>query len=165
MSARRAAEDPASRFDATVVSHVRRAPQLGDSAPIGDEPVSMRDNSGKPRLSQLHHFALDHLAAHCDQGRRKYPDRDRGDGTMVPNWTIGGKPDEEYLDAIDRHLGEFVRGEIYDHELGTYVMAAIAWNALAWLTLNSDGPSIDPYFDHEAFVEMCAELQRKRAAQ
>lgn len=92
-----------------------------------------RDNEGKPELSQIFHFekGMEELAAHCSAGRAKYPDVDG-----VPNWTLGGKPDQEYLDAATRHLGALVRGETHDPELGTHHAAAVAWNMLALLTLN-----------------------------
>lgn len=118
-----------------------------------------RDNTGKPALSQLHWFehGLKALAEHCSRGRAKYPDAEG-----VPNWTLGGKPDEEYLDAIERHLGELVRGETHDlkpdHKgvpgLGTLHAAAIAWNALALITLNQNDlpvyrdPSDRSFLDH-----------------
>ena len=95
-----------------------------------------RHNEGKPELSQLFHFekGLEALAAHCAAGRDKYPDVDG-----VPNWTLGGKPDQEYLDAATRHLGAIVRGEVYDQETGTLHAAAVAWNMLALITLNHEG--------------------------
>lgn len=96
-----------------------------------DHPAASRHNSGKPQLSQLHWFRLEALAEHCSRGREKYPDVDG-----FPNWMLGGKPDEEYLDAIARHLAELVRGNTHDEELGTLHAAAIAWNALALITLN-----------------------------
>lgn len=93
--------------------------------------VAARNNSGKPELSQLHHFDLEPLARHCSAGRQKYPDVDG-----VPNWTLGGKPDSEYLDAAMRHLGHHQRGQFLDAETGTPHLAAVAWNALACLTNN-----------------------------
>ncbi len=96
-----------------------------------EDGTAHRDNAGKPELSQLHHFRLDALAAHVSAGRAKYPDRDGR-----PNWTKGGKPDAEYLDAAERHLAAFVKGEVYDPELRTMHLAAVAWNALACITNN-----------------------------
>lgn len=95
------------------------------------ERTAARHNAGKPELAQLHHFRLETLAAHVSAGRAKYPDIDG-----VPNWTFGGKPDSEYLDAADRHIGRIVRGEIYDDETGTMHAAAVAWNMLAMITNN-----------------------------
>lgn len=95
---------------------------------------ALRDNSGKPELSQVLHFDLEWLADHCAAGRAKYPDTSPG----VPNWTLGGKPDQEYLDSASRHLAALVRGEEYDSELGTHHAAAITWNMLALLTCNRD---------------------------
>ena len=98
-------------------------------------PEAKRDNAGKSELAELFHFDLEWLADHCTAGRLKYPDSTPG----VPNWTLGGKPDEEYTNAIARHLAKFVRGEEMDEELGTHHLAAVAWNALALLTCNRNG--------------------------
>ena len=95
-------------------------------------PVAARKNEGKPQMSEIGWFNLKHLADHCAAGRAKYPDTPDGQ----PNWTLGGKPDTEYLDAIYRHWEKAVRGEPIDAETQTYHLAAIAWNALACLTNN-----------------------------
>tara|TARA_R110000787_G_scaffold211213_1_gene320923 strand:+ start:201 stop:548 length:348 start_codon:yes stop_codon:yes gene_type:complete len=94
-----------------------------------------RHNEGKPELSQLLHFkeGLEALAEHCAVGRSKYPDVDG-----VPNWILGGKPDQEYLDAAVRHLAAIVQGEEVDPETGTLHAAAVAWNMLTLMTVNSN---------------------------
>ncbi len=89
-----------------------------------------RDNSSKPEMSEVFWFDLEYLADHIQQGRAKYPDVDG-----VPNFMLGGKPDKEYEDCIARHLKKVKQGEWADDE-GFVHMAAVAWNALAWLTLN-----------------------------
>ncbi len=96
---------------------------------------ALRDNAGKPELGEVFWFRLEWLAEHCAAGRLKYPDTDEG----IPNWTLGGKPDQEYTDAAARHLAAFVRGEEWDSETGTHHLAAVAWNALALLTCNRGG--------------------------
>lgn len=95
---------------------------------------ALRSNLGKPQLSQIRFFgtALSKLAKVMEKGREKYPDSTPG----VPNWTLGGKPDEEYLDAADRHITKFVNGEHYDDEMGTHHLAHAAWNLLALLENN-----------------------------
>ena len=131
---------------------------------------ALRDNTGKPKLSELHWFGpgLVHLALHCERGRLKYPDVklyggqgskefdagpyhelalvEQGELVLVPNWTLGGKPDAEYLDAIERHAGCHVRGELYSPDMGTLHLIAIAWNALACVANNYGhlAPAIDP---------------------
>lgn len=92
---------------------------------------ALRHNEGKPELGQVLWFDLEWLAAHMAAGRAKYPD-DSG----RPNFMKGGKPDQEYTDAMARHLKAFVTGEEFDGELHTHHLAAVAWNALALLTLN-----------------------------
>ena len=115
-------------------------------------PEALRDNNGKPELSQILFFdtALDHLAMVMSQGRYKYKDSEPG----VPNWTVGGKPDEEYLDSAIRHLRALIKGEFYDADLGTAHAAHIVWNLLALLANNyPEAPTLDPEFDLEAFAE------------
>ena len=96
--------------------------------------TAKRETKGKANLAQLLLFlpALQELAAHCDAGRAKYTDAAPG----VPNWTLGGKPDEEYLNAALRHLGAIINGEEYDAELGTTHTAAVIWNMAALVTCN-----------------------------
>ena len=100
-------------------------------------PTAKRETKGKANLAQLLLFlpALQELAAHCDAGRVKYTDAAPG----VPNWTLGGKPDEEYLNAALRHLGAIINGEEYDAELGTTHAAAVLWNLCAYVTCNKAG--------------------------
>ena len=115
-------------------------------------PEALRDNNGKPELSQILFFdtALDHLAMVMSQGRYKYKDSEPG----VPNWTVGGKPDEEYLDSAVRHLRALIKGEFYDDDLGTAHAAHVVWNLLALLANNyPEAPTLDPAFDLEAFAE------------
>lgn len=102
--------------------------------------TALRDNSGKPEISQVLHFdeGLRFFAAHCAAGRAKYPDTEPG----FPNWKLGGKPDQEYLDAAARHLIKLGCGEEYDDELGTHHAAAVVWNMMALLTCNRRG---EPY--------------------
>lgn len=97
---------------------------------------ALRKNDGKPQLSQILLFkpALEHLATVMTQGREKYPDVSPG----VPNWVLGGKPDEEYLDSCLRHLTALVAGDKRDEESGQLHAAHAVWNLLALMTLNGD---------------------------
>jgi len=97
----------------------------------GPPPEALRYNDGKPDLEQVMWFDLSYLAEHCAVGRTKYPDRGG-----KPNWTLGGKPDSEYVNSMLRHIAAFVQGEELDSETSTHHMAAVAWNALALLTNN-----------------------------
>jgi hypothetical protein len=108
--------------------------------------TAARHNANKPRLSQVLWFgpALAALAAHAEAGRKKYPDVESPTGP-VPNWTLGGKPDQEYLDAALRHLEQLTLGYIYDDETGTMHAAAVLWNMAALITCNYPGlPKVDP---------------------
>lgn len=96
--------------------------------------LALRDNAGKaPLVTELAWFNWDYLADHCAAGRLKYPDVDG-----KPNWTLGGKPDAEYLNAAGRHLQALGRGEEIDPETGTHHAAAVQWNMGALLTMNRD---------------------------
>jgi len=103
--------------------------------------AALRDNEGKAKLSQLLLFApaLKALADHCTEGRLKYADLK--DGT--PNWSLGGKPDEEYLDAALRHITEVVCGNEVDPESGTEHISAAIWNLMALQTLNRPNKKTD----------------------
>lgn len=116
--------------------------------------TAARDNAGKPPLSDILWFekGIEALAIHIARGREKYPDTNGR-----PNWDLGGKPDSEYFDAIARHLGQAVRGEVYDQESGTPHLAAVAWNALAYLSLNLEGPtSVDIARTGEAWAHFAS---------
>lgn len=107
--------------------------------------IAARDNSGKPKLSELHWFNLEGLAKHMERGRIKYPDTPNG----APNWTLGGKPLSEYLDAIERHMSRLVKGEWLDPETGTRHLDAIAWNALTAGTVALGVDEMPLYSDPE----------------
>lgn len=108
------------------------AERLHQEAPL--MPEAARHNAGKPELSQVFDMLpmLVALAEHMTAGRQKYPDLPDG----RPNWTLGGKPDREYLDAATRHLAALARGEELDAETGTHHAAAVVWNMGALLTCN-----------------------------
>lgn len=102
-----------------------------------------RHNANKAKLSQVMWFspALAALAAHAEAGRRKYPDtQDPNDPQrLIPNWYLGGKPDQEYIDAALRHLAALATGHLYDEETGTLHAAAVMWNMAALITCNYPG--------------------------
>ena len=96
---------------------------------------ALRDNVGKPELGQILWMrrGLEQLAVHMAVGRAKYPD---DVATGLPNFMLGGKPDQEYTDAAMRHLAKFVCGEELDAETGTEHLSACVWNLLALQSLN-----------------------------
>lgn len=113
---------------------------------------SARHNHGKPTLSDVFHWpkALTAWVAHATMGRIKYPDVKED----VPNWTLGGKPDAEYINAATRHLMALRQGDIYDPETGTMHAAAVLWNMATMLQCNyGDVPVIDPVFDEQDYVD------------
>lgn len=114
--------------------------------------AALRHNAEKVDLSKalLFRRGLEMLVKVMDQGEIKYPDVSE---TGQPNWMLGGKDDKEYLGAISRHLADVVNGEQWDAELGSHHIAHLVWNGLAYLTLNTEGPILNPDHDQEAFVE------------
>jgi hypothetical protein len=100
--------------------------------------VAKRFNEGKPKLgyfARSFHKALEAVARVKEFGANKYEDG---------NWRIGGKPDEEYLDSMARHLDYFLKGEHYDQDSGCHHIGHAIWNLCALLELNyQDLPMID----------------------
>jgi hypothetical protein len=95
----------------------------------GDDTKALRHNQGKPELARIRQFgvALEQLAAVQAYGAGKYSDF---------NFLKGGKPDAEYMDALDRHMLAFYGGEQYDSESNCLHLAHAAWNILAMMRLN-----------------------------
>lgn len=91
--------------------------------------VALRDNKGKDELSYLLSIpeAQKALAHVFRQGAKKYT-RD--------NWKLGGKPDAEYLDALQRHLLKHVNEGPFDPETGALHLAHAVWNLVALIELN-----------------------------
>lgn len=61
------------------------------------------------------------LAEHFGKGAQKYADR---------NWEKGYKWSLT-VDALNRHLHQFLQGERYDKETGSHHLIAVAWHAMA----------------------------------
>lgn len=84
-------------------------------------------NTGGEKGSKLARFSLIPpeaewaLAEHYGKGSKKYADR---------NWEKGYKWSLS-LDALRRHLGQFLQGERYDQETGSHHLIAVAWHAIA----------------------------------
>lgn len=127
---------------------------------------ALRHNDEKVPIDKVLLFdrGLDFLTYVMTQGEIKYPDVSE---TGLPNWLLGGKENEEYTGAMARHLRKIKKGEVYDEELGTHHVAHIAWNALAYLTLNCDDLELlNPAHDQEAFVAKWAKFyEDKRRAE
>ena len=119
--------------------------------------VAARHNAGKAPMHHVAHFGpgLQSLAYHCAAGQRKYPDTPEG----LPNWRLGGKPDSEYISAIDRHWQELGAGEWYDRETGTPHAAAIVWNALALITMNHPEELYDRQLDRTIEIASAREAE------
>ena len=87
-----------------------------------------RYNDGKPEVSYLLSFgeALWHVCAVCMQGAKKYA-RD--------NWKNGGDmaSKDKLIDSLGRHLIAIGMGEDRDEDTGCLHIAAVVWNALAYI--------------------------------
>lgn len=106
---------------------------------------ALRDNKGKAELSYILELprTMRALAKVFAQGAIKYA---RG------NWKLGGKPDQEYLDAALRHMEQFVNVGPYDPDIGTIHLANAIWNLAALIELNHpELESVDPAFEQSAF--------------
>lgn len=104
-------------------------------------PKALRDNGHKAPLHLVHRFNLEPLARHMQLSRQKYPDH-VVDGKVIPNWQLGGKPDDEYIGCAMRHLDKLAKGvhtEV-DDNIGRMLLhaVAVAWNMLAMITNNYD---------------------------
>lgn len=87
-----------------------------------------RDNNGKPQLGYLldYPIANEAFARVMEIGAVKY-EKD--------NWKIGGKPDEEYLDACLRHLHLHKQG-LFASDTGCLHLAHARWNIDTLIELN-----------------------------
>ncbi|NNF68398.1 MAG: hypothetical protein HKN01_01390 [Acidimicrobiia bacterium] len=107
---------------------------------------ALRYDEGKPKWHMLRKAgnALVHVIRVFEQGAVKYE---------VDNWLKGGKNDEEYLDALDRHAQKIADGEFYDTESGCSHYGHIIANCIMALRCNyPDAPGIDPEFDQDAYL-------------
>lgn len=115
---------------------------------------ALRFNTGKPKLSYFRRSfrkALECVARVKEFGAAKYNDG---------NWRLGGKPDEEYLDSMDRHLDLWLNGEVYDQDSGCHHLGHAIWNLCALLELNYGN---DPAIDEELFRERVAHWLEQKA--
>ena len=92
----------------------------------------LKYNQDKPMLAQFYkHFpnAYKAMVDNATYGFKKY-NEDIND----PNW----KKNEiwEYEDALFRHFGAYLTGEIIDPESGKKHLAAVIWNAMVLYELN-----------------------------
>lgn len=99
---------------------------------------ALRYNNDKPKLSYFRRSFRQ--ALHCIARIKAFGAVKYDDG----NWRLGGKPDVEYLDSMDRHLDLFLNGEVYDDDSGCHHLGHAIWNLCALFELNyGDLPVID----------------------
>jgi ribosomal protein S27AE len=118
---------------------------------------ALRFNENKPKLGYfMRSFprALEAVARVKEFGANKYNEG---------NWKKGGKPDEEYLDSMCRHLNYLQQGEVYDQDSGCHHLGHAIWNLCAWLELNTSGPLIDSDVFYERMAYWAAEKAKREA--
>lgn len=91
--------------------------------------TALRYNKDKPRLAYILQFpsVTKIIARIMEFGAAKY---DEG------NWKKGGKPDDEYLNSMLRHLTAWQEGELYDKDSGCSHLGHAIWNLMALQELN-----------------------------
>jgi hypothetical protein len=118
---------------------------------------ALRFNEGKPKLGYfMRSFrrALEAVARVKEFGANKYNEG---------NWKKGGKPDEEYLDSMCRHLDYYLGGEVYDQDSGCHHLGHAIWNLCAWMELNTTGPLIDKEVFYARMAYWAAEKAKREA--
>jgi hypothetical protein len=123
--------DPRNR-DEKQIAALRRLMAGIDSVRIGQAPPATEvrtvdPTTGGEKGAKLARFSLIPseflwaLAEHFGKGAQKYADR---------NWERGYKWSLT-VDALNRHLHQFLQGERYDTETGSHHLIAVAWHAMA----------------------------------
>lgn len=120
-------------------------------------PVSNRFNQGKPMLSYFRRSfpkMIEGVARVKELGAAKYGD---------DNWRLGGKPDQEYYDSMDRHLAAYLQGETHDSDSGCHHLAHAVWNLCALYELNhSDEPAVvEEFFKRLEYYNNSEEIAKK----
>ena len=102
--------------------------------PDDELPPGHKYNEGKTRMGLLPGFAaLMEVGKVATFGAKKYKDH---------NWR-GAQTNGAYIDALLRHVCNWVDGEDNDPESGLPHLAHAAWNCLALLTFRLDGKTRD----------------------
>lgn len=98
------------------------------------DPVSGGEKGAKlQRFSLIPSAFLWELASHYGRGARKYADRNWEKGYA---WSLS-------VDALSRHLHQWLMGENDDTETGTNHLIAVAWHACALFTFQLRGLGSD----------------------
>ena len=100
---------------------------------VTDEKTGGQKGTKIARFSLIPPECLWALAEHYGKGARKYEDN---------NWLRGYKWSLS-LDALQRHLHQWLMGEDNDQETGTHHLIAVAWHACAMFTYQLRGLGTD----------------------
>lgn len=93
-------------------------------------------DQGKPRISLLSSDAIVEVAKVATMGAQKYDDH---------NWRKGMKW-SRLLDAAERHLLKYNKGERVDEESGLSHLAHVAWNLMALIEYEINNVGEDDLF-------------------
>lgn len=93
-------------------------------------------DTGKPRISLLSSDAIVEIAKVATMGAQKYDDH---------NWRKGMKW-SRLMDAAERHLLKYNKGERVDEESGLSHLAHVAWNLMALLEYEINNVGEDDLF-------------------
>lgn len=93
-------------------------------------------DEGKPRVSLLSSDAILEVAKVATMGASKYDDH---------NWR-GGMKWSRLLDAAERHLLKYNKGDRIDEESKLSHLAHVAWNLMALLEYEINGVGEDDLF-------------------
>ena len=98
------------------------------------QPLAMRFNEGKPKLSYLLDFphAMQYHANQSEAGAKKY---------ALLNWRKG-LPRRAIIDSLLRHLTAYAAGEEIDAD-GLPHLGGIVWNAMVLAEMHHRCPHLD----------------------
>lgn len=107
-----------------------------------------RYNEGKPQMGLIYHYpkAIEFLVRVLEHGECKYDHL---------NWKKGNKPDQEYLDSMNRHIFKYFDEGPIDPDSGCHHAGHALWNLMTWIELNITQGAINP----ELFEKICKELK------
>lgn len=116
-----------------------------EAVPFETDEIRVVDPSGGMKGSKLAKFSmippdvLNELAEHYGKGEAKYPsDPETGE----PNWQKGYNW-RLSVDALERHLNAWKRGEDFDPETGSSHLIAVMWHAAALRWFQNHGRGRD----------------------
>lgn len=112
--------------DAQMVARARLNEYMNRERVVTDPDTGGRKGQKLAQFSQIPPDVLHELAEHYGKGIAKYPDDENGRA----NWTRGYSW-RLSVDACQRHLNAWLRGESIDPETGSSHLVAAIWHLFA----------------------------------